>query len=744
MKKIVKIIFISLLVILVVTFIGLGFYITSIYASAKKIPLDEEKLTSPSLAIEVFDSENKPIKEENTFNGNYVKYDSLPEHTKQAFVSIEDKNFYSHKGVNYKRIVGAMIKNLKSASLREGASTITQQLVKNTQLSSEKTFTRKIKEIALSQKVEEKFSKEEILEQYLNIIYFGNNCYGIENAANYYFSKPAHDLSLEEGATLAGIIKSPSKYSPISHYDNCLKRRNLVLSEMAKDGKISTQELLTAQNKPIELNLSTEKENKLNSFSQSAIDEAMGILSLPARQIALAGYKIYTYQDTEKQQALENAITSCPTENNYAGIVLDNKKHSVLAYVGSSPYKILEAKRQPGSLIKPILVYAPALNEDIIYPSTQLLDEPTTIAGYNPKNVGEVYRGYVSARESLAKSINIPAVKVLSYVGIDKAKSYAEDLGIKFDESDDSYALALGGMTYGTNILDLSGAYSTFANGGRYSAPKFISYITDKNDKLVYIHKPEEEAVLREDASYMLTDMLVTCAQTGTARKLSSLDKTLASKTGTVGKPNSKLNLDAWNITYSPNLTCGVWIGNLDNTPITCAGGNQPTEIAKNFFSQMKDDGEFAKPDSIVEKDIDLTELEENHRIVLANSFTPERYKKNEMFSLFNLPTDISSKWTKLDQPEYKSSVEGNKAVLTIACKNYVSYDIYQGSLKEKDKVYSISGKDGKQTISLTIPNEKEKFYIVSSYVGQNKNENVCDFELIKTPKKVAKEKWYI
>ena len=415
-----------------------------------------------------------------------------------------------------------------------------------------------------------------------------------------------------------------------------------------------------------------------------------------------------------------------------------------MAYLGSSPYKILDAKRQPGSLIKPILVYAPALNEDIIYPSTQLLDEQTTIAGYNPKNVGEVYRGYVSAREALARSINIPAVKVLSYVGIDKAKAYAEEMGIKFDESDDSYALALGGMTYGSNILDLAGAYSTFANEGRYSAPKFISFITDKNDKLVYVHKPEEENVLREDASYMLNDMLVTCAQTGTAKKLASLDKNLASKTGTVGKKGTRLNLDAWNITYSKAYTCGVWIGNLDNTPISCAGGNQPTEIAKSFFSQIEDDSEFAKPDSIVERDIDLTELDENHRIVLANSFTPERYKKSEMFSLFNLPTDVSSKWTKLDQPEYKSMVDGNKAVLTIACKNYVSYDIYQGSLKEKNKVYSISGKDGKQIINLSLPNEKEKFYIVSSYVGQNKNENICDFELIKTPKKVEKEKWYI
>ena len=743
MKKAAKIIFLITLFTLIVTFLALGFYIASVYSAAAKIPLDEEKLTSPSLSVAIFDNENKEIKEGNLVSKKYVKYDSIPDSTKEAFVSIEDKNFYLHNGVNYKRIIGAMVKNLKSGSLKEGASTITQQLVKNTQLSSEKTFKRKIKEVALSRKVEERFSKEEILEQYLNIIYFGNNCYGLENAAEFYFSKPAHDLTLEEGATLAGIIKSPSKYSPISHYNNCLKRRNLVLSQMKNDGKITPQESLTAQSKPIALNLNTEKENRLNSYSQAAIDEAMKILDLPARQIAMQGYKIYTYQDSIKQQALEEAFSKTPTENDHAGVVIDNTKHAVTAFVGASPYKILEAKRQPGSLIKPILVYAPALNEDIIYPSTQLLDEKTAIAGYNPKNVGEVYRGYVSARESLSKSINIPAVKVLSYVGIEKAKSYAEDMGISFDESDDSYALALGGMTYGTNILALSGAYSTFANGGKFSAPKFISFITDQNDKIVYVNKPEEKDVLREDTSFLLTDMLSTCAKEGTARRLASLEQNLASKTGTVGKKGTRLNLDAWNITYSRDNTCGIWIGNLDNTPISCAGGNQPTEIAKNFFAQIEDASNFTRPDSIVEREIDLTDVEENHRITLANNFTPERYKQTELFSIFNLP-ESSTKWAKLGKPDFKSSIDGNRLNLTIDCKSYISYDIYKGSIKENNKVYSISGKSGKQTFTLSVPNEKEKFYIVSNYVGHDKNENITEFDVVKTFSKIGKEKWYI
>lgn len=743
MKKIVKITIISAVILLVASFIALGFYIASVYSKAARIELDTDKLTSPSLAISVYDNENKDIKEANTYNFKYIKSDSIANDTKEAFISIEDKNFYSHHGVNYKRIAGAMLRNIKSGSLKEGASTITQQLVKNTQLSSEKTFTRKIKEITLSKKVEKTFSKDEILEQYLNIIYFGNNCYGIENAAEFYFSKSAHDLSLAESATLAGIIKSPSKYSPISHPENCVKRRNLVLSEMAKDGKITDAQFQTAKVSALELNLNTEKENKLNSYSQAAIDEAMKILNMPARQIALQGYKIYTYQDEKSQDALEKAVALAPEAIDHAGIVIDNQKHAVTAYKGNSAYKILDAKRQPGSLIKPILVYAPAINEDIIYPSTQLLDEKTTIAGYNPKNVGEVYRGYVSAREALAKSINIPAVKVLSYVGIEKAKAYAEEMGINFDESDDSYALALGGMTYGTNLLDLSSAYSTFANNGRYAPAKFISFITDKNDKIVYIHKPEESAVLREDTAFMMNDMLESCAKTGTAKRLAELDKNLAAKTGTVGKKGTKLNLDAWNITYTKNTTCGVWLGNLDNTPISAAGGNAPTEIAKSFFSQIVDDSVFDKPDSIVDKEIDMTELQENHRVTLANTFTPDRFKESEIFSLFNLP-EASTKWANLENPDFKSMLDGNKVVVTIDCKNYVNYDIYQGQIREKNKVYSLSGKAGKQTFSLSMPNEKEKFYIVSNYVGQDKNENIAEFEVIKLKSRTSKEKWYI
>ena len=741
MKKFIKVFLIILFICILACLIGVAFYISSIYVSARAMPLNKEALSSPYISLQVFDSENRPIKEDNEINKAVVNISNISDSTKNAFISIEDKSFYNHHGVNYKRIFKAMINNLKARSLKEGASTITQQLVKNTQLTSEKTFERKIKEIALAQRLEKNYTKDEILELYLNVIYFGNNCYGIENASNYYFSKDAKDLSLEESAMLAGLIKSPAKYSPIKNYDNALSRRNLVLKEMYQDKCISASEYNLAKNSPINLNINNQPKNKLNSYSQASIDEAEEVLGIPARQIALKGYKIYTYQNSEKQEALDEAIKKQNISSDYAGIVIDNEGHSIVAYNGNSIFKILDAKRQPGSCIKPILVYGPALNEDIIYPCSQLLDEKTTISDYTPKNVGGVYRGYVSARDALSKSINIPAVKVLSYVGIDKAKAYAEHMGIEFDAKDDSYTLALGGMTYGVNIKDLAGAYSSFANNGSYSKPRFISFITDKNNKLIYINKPKTEQVMREDSAYLLTDMLRTCAKTGTAKKLASLGIDIASKTGTVGKKNSKQNLDAWNVSYTKDQTCAVWLGNLDNSPIDYAGGNQPTEIVKNYFSLVSDNSTFDKPSSIVERDIDETELNENHRIMLANVYMPERYKHKELFSSLNLPSDISEKFTKIDDVNFASKVENDSAVITFDAKNYLTY-----VFKENGKTLtSISGKNGEQKVYLSMSGSKLNVVVEYFYTLEPTLKSYKQINLIKTKNTYkSNDKWFM
>ncbi|MBO5022404.1 MAG: transglycosylase domain-containing protein [Clostridia bacterium] len=712
MKKFLKWSMIILGILLALALGGLGLYVSSVYINASTIELNEEVLSSPSLTLQVFDSDNKPIKEENQINKAYAKLETLNPHTIDAFLSIEDKDFYKHSGVNYKRIAKAMVSNLKSRSFKEGASTITQQLVKNTHLTSEKTIVRKIKEVALAKKLEKSYSKDEILELYLNVVYFGNNCYGIESASNYYFSKPAKDLSVIESATLSAMLKSPAKYSPIKNPKNSLSRRNLVMKQMMNCGKLSEVDYYKLKEQKTILKLNKESHNRLNSFSQASIDEAEKIMGLPARQLAINGYKIYTSQNQQKQKALEKAFSQQELSCDSAGIVIDNEKGAVEAYIGNSSYKILDAKRQPGSCIKPVLVYSPALNEDIIYPCTQILDEKVTIGDYSPKNVGDVYRGYVSVREALSKSMNIPSVKVLSYVGIDKAKAYAQDMGFTFDENDTSYTLALGGMTYGVNILQLCGAYSTFANGGNFIQPKFVSYITDKNGKIVYINDHHSSKVLREDSAYLITDMLKTCAQSGTAKRLAELDCEIASKTGTVGKSGSKENLDAWNVSYTKAQTCGVWLGELDNTPILYAGGNQPTEIVKSYFAEIGDNSHFEKPNSIVERKIDSEELSSNHRVVLANTYIPERYTKTETFSVFNLPTEISQKFTKVDKVKVASRVENGNAVIEFDAKDFMTYKIES----EGKTIQTISGKDGLQKVVIPLLNERQKVCITNFY----------------------------
>ena len=234
--------------------------------------------------------------------------------------------------------------------------------------------------------------------------------------------------------------------------------------------------------------------------------------------------------------------------------------------------------------------------------------------------------------------------------------------------------------------------------------------------------------------------MLKTCAKTGTAKKLASLNCEIASKTGTVGKSSSKDNLDAWNISYTKAQTVGVWLGNLDNTPIKYAGGNQPTEIVKKYFEEIKDDSKFDRPESIVEKNIDGLELEENHRVMLANTFTPERFTQTELFSAFNLPNDISKNFTDVEKVVLSNKVENGCAIIEFNAKSYQTYEIIID-----EKVYkSISGKNGKQSVSLPLTNSKQKIIVENFYTLNPENRASQEINFIKKEKKSQKDKWYI
>lgn len=738
-----------LILIILVSSISIGIY----FSISSGVKFDKEKLINTDLHIKVFDNQNNLISDKNMFNNQYIKLNALNQTTLDAFISIEDKNFYSHNGINLKRMAGALIKNLGQGKAVQGASTISQQLIKNTHLSSEKTYTRKIKEISLALEMEKELSKDEILENYLNLIYFGNNIYGIENASNFYFSKSSSKLNLEESALLAGLIKSPANYCPISNKENCKKRRNLVLTQMKNDKKISNEEYEKAIQTEIVLNIDENFDRGQNSYSQCAIEEASKILKIPAKAIALGEYQIYTFLDQNKQKAMQNAITNQNLGFDQAGISINNKTHGIEAFYGRSPYSILKTNRQPGSTIKPILVYGPAMNENIISPSTKILDEEININGYKPKNFNKSYSGYVSVRDAVSKSINIPAVKTLSYLQIPKAKRYCERLGITFDKNDNGYALALGGMTYGTNLKSLVGAYTIFANNGKYIAPSFVSKITDKNGKVIYEKIFVPDQVLREDSNYLTLSTMLTCTKEGTSKKLASLPYMIASKTGTVG--TDLTNSDAYSIALTTQDTVGIWIGDYSNNNIgNLTGGNQPTTMVKNYFNHIykkQTPSDFLIPSSVTEVEIDSIEYEKNNIVLQANDYIPQRYKIKEIFSRFNMPKEKSTNFLEIKPANLNGKIENGNYIFEFNAENYLTYELYRMETNGDVLIKTFEGESGKVTFTIPKSQTQTKFYLLTKIKNHATNQelvsdksNIIEFVGSKTNNQNNQKNWYI
>ena len=749
MKKIVKKVFKYGAIVVLSMAIVASIFLLGLYLLPSKVKFDMDKIKFSNASVNVYDAENRIIKT-NTSCGMCIKLDTLHMYTKDAFISIEDKNFYSHSGLNFKRMIGAMIKNITSFKLKEGASTISQQLIKNTHLTNEKTFARKINEIKLTKQLEKKLTKDEILEYYLNIIYFGDNCYGIESASMHYFSKSAKDLSLSESATLAGMIKSPNTYSPIKNLDKANARRNVVLKEMLNDGKIDFDEYNKAKLDKIETNITNINHSDINSYTSACIDEACDILKMPQKQLAIGEYKIYSYQNREKQEALKNSFNCFDDENDYAGISI-GQNGQIEAYMAKSNIKLINVKRQPGSTIKPVLVYSPALNENIISPLTQINDEQIDINGYAPNNVNGKFNGYTSVRDCVAKSLNIPAVKVLSYVGVDKAKCYAKNCGLEFDESDNHLGIALGGMSYGVTLKDLVGSYTIFNSYGEYFEPKFVNYITDGNGKIVYRNNTKAIKVIRDDTAYLMTDMLKTCAKSGTGRKLGDLKFDVATKTGTVGK---SFNTDAYNIAYTSKDIVGVWIGDIENKPINTVGGGEPTDIVKNYLQSIytTPPGDFAVPSSVYVENIDGLSLNEEHVIYKANNYIPEKYVISEIFSKFNAPKEKSNKYISVPATKLYGKIENDKAVLSFDANDYLIYETYKSVDGNDILISTIAGKKGECKQTFDIDSRTSYFVITKIKNFADNTEIISDksntIELMPknqgTSLKLNNSKWYI
>lgn len=616
-------------------------------------PLDKTRLAYSNLGVEIYDSATYTTPIYYSSDKKLISSSYLQPHTLNAFISIEDKRFYKHNGYDLKRIIKASVINLKRGSKSQGASTITQQLVKNILLNSDKTYSRKFKEIMLAIKTEKNFTKDEILNMYLNSIYFGSNAYGIESASNLYFNKSASELDINESAILAGIIKSPVYYSPINYPDNCFKRKNIVLEQMYNNGYITLDEYNQNKLKPIEVDF--KKNNYDNSYNQQAILEACDLLGISEKELLRQGLKIYTYLDNTIQQSVEKALYESDFNQDKLSIVADNTG-KVLAYCGDSYFDLSNMKRNPASTIKPLVVYLPAISSNIISPATPILDEAIQ-SGYSPKNAGDKYMGWISARDALAHSSNVCAVKLLNEIGLDLANDYGYKLNL-FNTYQSNPSLALGDVGGGVSVVNLARAYSVLQNNGIDKGLTFISKIETKDGKVLYQDKYYSNQLFTKEDCMLINDMLKTCALSGTAKRLSDLNFEVASKTGTAQIDGK--NTDLWNIAYTSEHLTLTWCGDATSKGLESnfSSSFYPTMINKSILKSIYSahtPQPFKLNENIVKIALDSIEYNNLHKVALAPSNAPERYKLYELFKSDNVPIDEATTYS---SPEFGFSVE--------------------------------------------------------------------------------------
>lgn len=639
MKIVRRILWLSLLFSIILLFAAFGYY----YAVTRKVSLIPEKLVLNEQTAIVYDGNGCALKNIAAENWNQmVKISDIPAHTKQAFVDTEDKRFYSHGGFDVKRIARAAWNNAKAGAFKEGASTISQQLIKNTHLTQEKTFTRKLREWKLTRQLEKRYSKDEILEKYLNSIYFGHSCFGIGSATEFYFNKSPKDLTLGESAILAGLVKSPNNYSPFKHPDRCQKRKATVLQAMFRNGSINE----SAKTKALDEQLPVQKpQNNRGNYAQFVFEELTELSEL--HRFTVGGkIEIGTYLDQDLQAQLEKLSKEIQVGCEKAFYVLDTTSHGFKACVSD----VGEIRRLPGSAIKPLLVYAPALEENVLSPATPLLDQKVSYDGYSPDNYDGVCHGYVSTRECVEKSLNIPAVKTLDALGVQKGAEYLKRLGLPLEKDDASLALALGGMKKGFTLKELTRAYSALQNGTLCECG-FISFVKI-NGETVYRKPTDEKRVFSEESAYLMTDMLKSTAKCGTAKKLRGLPFDIAAKTGTVG--TEKGNTDAYALSYTTRDCVSVWLGNADNAKIEHTGGGVPCNILlhiheylyKSYQDKKLTIPPFTQPKEVVCVALDKTNYYDTHTLVLADDLSPAEYKISELFKKSAIPLNKSTSFS--------------------------------------------------------------------------------------------------
>ncbi len=510
-----------------------------------------------------------------------IGYEDMPQSIIDAAVAVEDRRFWEHDGLDLRAAGRAMAANLGAGGKVQGGSTITQQLAKNVFLSHEKTWSRKWNELLLAMKVEENYSKQDIMEMYLNRIYFGEGAWGIKRAAYVYFGKEPSELTVAESALLAGLVKAPSALAPYKHPDKAKARRNVVLGLMKEQSLITPEIYAQAIEEPIKLLESKPTRTgdiQYRYYVDELIREAMTTYGLSENEVLEGGLRIYTELDPRMQQAAEQTYAkeelfppSAKDQLLQSGSVLvDPRSGGVRAIVGGrgeQPFRgfnrATQLQRQPGSAMKPLAVYAPALEQGYL-PGDTLLDEPISINGYAPGNADGRFHGKVTLYEALAQSYNVPAVKLLHEIGVDKGADSAIRFGIPLGESDRTLAMALGGLQHGVSPLQLAAAYSVFANNGIQQQAHTIRRIESAQGEVIGAFAGSEGAQVLEPAvAQTMNAMLQMVVTNGTGAEAALAGRPMAAKSGTTQMPGTDGYgaRDNWFVGYTPQLVGAVWLG---------------------------------------------------------------------------------------------------------------------------------------------------------------------------------------
>ena len=633
--------------------------------------LDLSKVTDPPVTTMVYDGGGKQV---GALRGGehrvWISLSEVPEDVQNAFIAAEDLRFYRHHGVDVHRLLGALWKDIRTLSYAQGGSTITQQLIKLTHLSQTKTLSRKAQEIVLALQLEKVLDKKQILEAYLNTVYFGHGAYGIEAAANVYFSKPASKLSLSEGALLAGVIKSPSGYAPHLNPDRSVARRNQILNTMAENGMITDAQRDSAASEPLKLALAEEESGKFAWYMDGVLDEATQRLGLSADEIISGGYAVYTGFDTAMQAAAEalferqdafpaDAQDGTPVQA--ALVALNCETGELTAMVGGRQYDVMrglnratQAMRQPGSAFKPVSTYAAAIDAYGYVPASTVDDTPRVFAGgYAPGNAGGMSYGRVTLREALSRSLNIATVALADSMGTPALRNYAKRFGIPLAAEDVNLSMALGALTYGVSPSQLGAAYCALANGGTRVTPHAIRRIEDADGRVLYRYEAEQARAVTPETAYMITDMLKTAAAKGSAKALSACGFPVAGKTGTVSESAGGTR-DVWTVAYTPETAVSVWMG-FDNPdadhamPAWEGGSGYPARMCADFLKAVSaklGKRDFARPKGVKLALLDGYALAEEGEALLSTDKTPRAYTLTELFHPYDLPQRFSQLWT--------------------------------------------------------------------------------------------------